>query len=168
MTATQVPSFGRPPRRPTRQVGAVVTGIALVLLVAAGVVLWQLTQDDEATGPTEAVGTTPAAPAIAARDQPASTYVLVADQAQADAIQRGLDDSDAIRAAQGDAPLTAEVVLLPSAEAETAFWLAMAEQETIRGGLGLAPVTVVDLRTSADAGVAPTSRCGLDAQQTAC
>jgi hypothetical protein len=155
MTAAQVPSLGRPPRRPTRQVGALAAGLALVLLVAAGVVLWQLTQDDAATTSTEAEGITPAAPAIAARDQPAPTIYLVADQAQADAIQRGLADSDAIRAAQSEAPLAASVVLFPSVEAEAFFWSTMAEQD--HASLGLDSVTVVDLRTPAARGPTPAA-----------
>jgi hypothetical protein len=151
MTAAQVPSLGRSPRRPTRPLG-VAAGLALVLLVAAGLLLWQLTRGDEATTPTEAELTTPAAPAVAARDQPAPTIYLVADQAQADAIQRGLADADAIRAAQGAAPLAASVVLFPSVEAETFFWSTMGDQAL--AGQGLPPVTVVDLRTPAARGPA--------------
>ncbi len=147
MTTAHVPSLSRPPRRTTRQLGAIAAGIALVLLVAAGLLLWQLTRDEEATGPTEAELATPAAPAIAARDQPVPAYFIVADQAQADAIQRGLDNSDATRAAQGEAPLTASVVLFPSVEAEVQFWSTMGEQAL--AGQGLNADTVVDLRTPA-------------------
>jgi hypothetical protein len=153
MTAAQVPSLGRPPRRTTRQAGALAAGIALVLLVAAGLLLWQLTRGDEATTPTEAEITTPAAPAGAARDQPASTIYLVADQAQADALQQGINEGDVFRAALGDAPVAASVLLFPSLEAEVQFWSAMGEQE--RAGQGLTSVTVVDLRAPVPPAVVP-------------
>jgi hypothetical protein len=161
MTAAHVPSLGRPPRRTTRQVGAL-AGLALVLLVAAGLLLWQVTRDGTSTGPTEAEVTTPAAPAIAAREQPGRTYYLVASQAQADALQQGINEGDVFRAALGTSPFAASVVLFPSVEAEVQFWSTMGEQE--RAGQGLAPVTVVDLRTSA----APRGACGTPFEPASC
>jgi hypothetical protein len=147
MTAAQVPSLGRPPRRTTRKYGAVAAGIALVLLVAAGLLLWQGTRGDAATGPAETAVTTPTVPVVAPRDQPGPTYFLVGSQAQADAIQRGIDDAAALRDAQGATPLTASVLRFPSVEAEAFFWSTMAEQD--HASLGLDSVTVVDLRTPA-------------------
>jgi hypothetical protein len=140
MTAAQVPSLGRPPRRPTRQLGALAAGIALVLLVAAGLLLWQGTRGEEATGPTEAALTTPAAPAGAARDQPAPTLYLVASQAQAQVVSAALEEANAIRVTLGEPTLALEVMWFDSVEAEVQFWSTIGAQPDRH---------VVDLRTPA-------------------
>jgi cytoskeletal protein RodZ len=140
MTAAHVPSLGRPPRRTTRQLGAVAGGIALVLLVATGLLLWQLTRGDEPTGPTEAALTTPAAPAVAARDQPAPTIYLVASQADAAAVYAALEEANAVQVTSGEATRAPQVTWFASVEAEVQFWSTMGAQQDFH---------VVDLRTPA-------------------
>jgi hypothetical protein len=142
-----LPTHGRPPRRITRQLGATAAGIALVLLVAAGITFWQVTQEEQGSNTFPDAAVTAPAPAITPRDQPARTYYIVASQAQADAVQQPIYEWDSIQAMLGTAPLTASVVLLPSVEAEVSFWSVMGEQE--RAGTYMDPVTVVDLRAPA-------------------
>jgi hypothetical protein len=158
-------------------------GLAVVLVVAVSLSLWQRADQGRETPVGEGPAATVIAEALAESTAPriggmaeldraqaaaaataatASPIYLVASQAQADVAQRGLDEVDAFRAAQSDAPRTAAIVRLPSAAAETAFWLALQEQETIRAGLGLNPATVVDLRTPAARVPEPEPPAGSD------
>jgi hypothetical protein len=137
MTTAHVPTLGRPPRRTTRRYGAVAAGIALVLLVGASLLLWQVTRDGTSTGPTAVEVTTPAAPAIAARDQPASTIYLVASAAQAQVVSADLEEANAVQVTSGEPMLASQVAWFDSIEAEVQFWSTMGAQQNIR---------VVDLR----------------------
>ena len=77
------------------------------------------------------------------------TYYLVGSQAQADTVQARITEANAIRVELGEAPLAAETLHFASAEDEAFFLAALREADTVRGGLGLSGVTVVDLRTPA-------------------
>jgi hypothetical protein len=79
-------------------------------------------------------------------------YYLVGSQAQADAIQRGIAEADVIRGSLGEVSPPAYIVLVASADEEASFWLAITEQDTLRGGLGLPSLSVVDLRPPLPAG----------------
>ena len=82
----------------------------------------------------------------------APTMYLVESDAQAQRLREALADVDAIGAAQGQPAAATHVVWFDSAEAETRFQRAMTELDTLSGGLGLAPVSVIDLRTPAGGG----------------
>ena len=139
MTTAHVPTLGRPPRRTGRQVG-VVAGIAFVLLIAVGLLLWQGTRSDEATGPTETEVTTPAAPAVTLHNQPAPTIYLVASEADAAVVYAALEEANAVQVTSGEATRAPQVTWFASVEAEVQFWSTMGAQQDFH---------VVDLRTPA-------------------
>ena len=71
----------------------------------------------------------------------------MASPAQADAVRRGIDEANAIRAQLGEAPLADQVTVVSDADAETVVRM-MGEQDAVRDQLGLAPVQLVDLRAA--------------------
>jgi hypothetical protein len=87
----------------------------------------------------------------------ASLY-LVGSAPQASQLQHGIDEADVIRHTLGLAPLAATVRPVgPEASADEVTWL-RTTLTTARGAQGLAPLTVVDLRTpDAAASGAPVS-----------
>jgi hypothetical protein len=138
-------------------------GLAVVLVVVVSLGLWpRADRGSEAPAGaglaaavmTDSIAQEQAAAAHAsngrtARPDPGPVLYIAGSAAQADAAQRDIDDTNTLRAALGTAPLIASVLLFPSAAAEAAFWLTRHEQETVRAGHSLDPVTVVDLRTPA-------------------
>jgi hypothetical protein len=155
MTLVHVPTLGRPPRRTTRQYGAVAAGIALVLLVAAGVVLWQVTRPaSSSTAAPEAAVIAPA-PAIAARDQLASTIYLVASPAQAQVVYADLEETNAVQVTSGEPMLASEVLWFDSIEAEVQFWSQMGAQQNRHVVDLRAPTAVSEATTPAAAVIVP-------------
>ena len=142
---TQTPAIAIPAPRhgPGRRLGF---GLAIgaVVAVTAGVGLWQAERGgttDPASPPTAAVERT----AEARPAETATTVYVVGSAAQAEAVQRGIADADAIRAQVGEASLATQVTVVADGEAD-AFFRMMAEQDAIRAELGLPGLTVVDLR----------------------
>ena len=143
----QTPSIAIPraPRTPGRRT---IIGLAVgaALAVAAGVGLWTTNRGGDAT--TVSQPTAPVERSVTMNHTDAGpTYYVVASQAQADTVQTGINEANAIRAQLGAAPLAAEVLGFASAEDEAFFLSALQEADTDHGGLGLPGVTVVDLRT---------------------
>jgi hypothetical protein len=87
---------------------------------------------------------------------PASLY-LVGSTAQANQIQQGIDEADVIRHSLGLAPIAATVLPVgPAASPDEVTWL-LTTLNAARGEQGLAPLTVVDLRTPDTSAAPPQS-----------
>ena len=87
----------------------------------------------------------PAGASRASRD--ASSVILVVEsETSAQPLRAGLNEAELIQATAGGGALKLEVVWFDSAEAEARFQRAIAELNTLHGGLGLTPVAVIDLR----------------------
>ena len=141
---SQTPAIAIPlPRRPGGQRRRLL-GLASILTVAAAVVvaggLWQATRDGGTkTAPPPAVAVEQSTVARPVASTP--TYYLVGTVAEAAALRE-------LVAQLGTPPLPVVVTLATTADAD-AFFVATDELNDVRTDIGLAPVTVVDLRTPA-------------------
>ena len=77
--------------------------------------------------------------------QPPTLY-LVGTAAAADTLRGRLAEAEAIHATLGTVAPIAEVVVVATAAEEQRLQRAIAEHDLIRGGLGLPPAQVIDLR----------------------
>ena len=142
----QTPAIAIPraPRTPGRRlVIGLAAGAALAL--AAGVGLWDANRGRDAT--TVSQPTAPVERSVTTSHSDAGpTYFLVASQAQADTVQAGITDVNAIRAELGEPLLDDQVLVVSAADAGAAFWVASQEADSMRQLLGLVGATIVDLR----------------------
>lgn len=148
-----------------------VCGTALTLVLAVSLGGWLLLGQGSAGPPTDGgsagrMKTT--APATAAGrlragdvtgeavgGRPRSSlprYYIVASQEHADAVLLGIHEAEAAGADAREPLPDARVVLVDSEEEEARFFLALHEQDAVRGGIGLPAIRVVDLRA-----IAPTA-----------
>jgi hypothetical protein len=95
----------------------------------------------------------------------AQTVYLVASQQQADALRAGIEELNTIRLALDLPALEHEIVVFGSDDEETVFWLARAEQDIVRGNLGMPALHLVDLRDEGH-GTAPRPTASLAAPAT--
>ena len=147
---SQTPAIAIPlPRRPSGQRRRLF-GLAGILTVAVAVAvaggLWQAGRNGSTeTAPPPAATVAQSTDAGPVESTP--TYYLVGSPAEAAAVQATFEQL-------GVAPPLPEVVTVATTADADAFLRMMGEQDAIRDSLGLAPVTVVDLRTSSTASTA--------------
>lgn len=79
-------------------------------------------------------------PVTASNDLTVKTLYIVASQEQQDTLRARLAEASAVRDSMGLPPLDERVVLFVSEEEEALFLLARSEEDTVRGGAGLAPL----------------------------
>ena len=138
--AIAIPSPRRNPGRRRLFLGLSAAAFA----VAVGVGLWQAGRDGSTeTAPSPVV--TVEQPTGARPLERTQTVYLVGTPAQAAAVQRGINEADAIRAQLGEGGAGDEVLLVGSAEGEATLRL-LSEQDAIRAELGLPPLQFIDLR----------------------
>jgi len=149
MATPHVPTVGRPPRMHTKHLGALASAMVFVLLIAAGVGLWQATRGEEVAAPPSEVALSavpaPVTPVSTRTEDLAPTYYLVGSQQQAEAMRAAIAEADVLRASLGEAAQESTVLLVASAEDE-AVLLILVEQAAIRDQLRLPPIRFVDLR----------------------
>ena len=150
-----------PQRRTTRFLTAA-AGAALALGAVTGIGAWQASRDG-GTRTTEqhvASAPTPVQRVVGRAIDTAPTYYLVGSAAQAQAAGAALEEANAVRATAGEPSLAGQVETLQSAEAEARLLEAIADADTIRYGLGIPPVRVIDLRPAGEPAVGATARSG--------
>ncbi len=75
------------------------------------------------------------------------TITLVSTQAEADALQQGINEAEAIRAQTGAGPLPSSIALVGSESDASRVRESVAGQNPLLASLGLGEIRLVDLRT---------------------
>jgi hypothetical protein len=139
------------PKQGQKLIAILIGGSILVLAVAVGIATWlSVSRHETSTSVTESnvveVASTAMQPASASPLSSELTVYIVGSQAEAVSLMDTIRAGDRVLEQFGKPPFNAEVIVVTSAAEEEEILRANADAENIRAGMGLPPITVIDLR----------------------